>query len=369
MVRAVSRRGGADKRVAGLLFALAAPGAALAQTPPPPAPVEMVSAAAALAASPKAAITNGILSATLLLPDPDIGFYRGARFDWSGQIASLTLGGQEYYGLWFDKIAANVRDYVFHAGEVVVGPHTAALGPAEAFDPTEIPSFTAAAPGQGFLKIGVGVLRKPTDGAAYSPFRSYDVIDGGLWVSRARPDRVEFTHTLSNRETGFGYIYRKTVRLAAGRPEMVIEHSLTNTGAARLVTTTFNHNFLTFGGAPTGPGLTVETPFVMSPLRPPRGEAAVMAGNRLIYSRALPDQESYFAQIAGFGSTAADNRFIVSHPTGASVTTVGDRPLAAFTVWSIRPTVSPEPFITLSPAPGETVTWRHTYTYVAPGGR
>lgn len=362
----IGRSGG----ILGAVAALLGSSAALAQqSPPPPPPVDMVSSAAMLASAPKARIGNGVLRATILLPDAERGFYRGTRFDWSGVISSLTLGRQEYYGLWFDKVAPNVRDYVFHEGEVVSGPNTATLGPAEAFDPAEYPSFTQAAPGAGFLKIGVGVLRKPTDGQAYSSFRTYEFVDGGVWASRASRDRVEFTHTLSNAETGYGYVYRKTVRLVPGQPKMVMEHSLRNTGSRPIATTTFNHNFVTFGGAPTGAGLSLETAFKPQALRPARGGAARIERQKVVYTRALPDGDVYSISLGGFGPTAADNRFTLANAAGAAVTTASDTPLSSFALWSIRPTVAAEPFVTLSAEPGQTVNWTYTYTYAAPRGR
>jgi hypothetical protein len=282
-------------------------------------------------------------------------------------VSSLTYKGQEYYGLWFDQTAGNVRDYMFYQGKVVSGPNTATLGPAEAFDADNPPGFKEAAPGAGFLKIGVGVLKKPTDGANYSSFRTYEFVDGGKWTSKVGKDRATSTQTLSNAETGYGYVYTKTVRLVPGKPQMVIEHSLKNTGAKAFSTTLFNHNFLTLGGTPSGEGFTVETPFDMVPGRP-RGDAASVAGKKMTYGRALKDGEVMMVSIAGQAATAADHSFTVTNAAGAGYSVQGDKPMSSFTVWSIRPTVAAEPFVTLSAAPGETVTWSNTYTYLAPRG-
>ena len=43
------------------------------------------------------------------------------------------------------------------------------------------------------------------------------------------PDSIEFQQEVSG-PSGYAYVYRKTVRLSPGRPEMVLEHSLKNTG-------------------------------------------------------------------------------------------------------------------------------------------
>jgi hypothetical protein len=42
---------------------------------------------------PQAEISNKFIHAKLLLPNADTGYYRGARFDWSGVIESLTYKG------------------------------------------------------------------------------------------------------------------------------------------------------------------------------------------------------------------------------------------------------------------------------------
>ena len=42
-------------------------------------------------------------------------------------------------------------------------------------------------------------------------------------------DWIEFTHHLTDK-TGYAYTYRKTLRLPKGKAELVLEHSLKNTG-------------------------------------------------------------------------------------------------------------------------------------------
>ena len=43
----------------------------------------------AFAQFPQAEISNGQIHAKLYLPDPQKGYYRATRFDWSGVISSL----------------------------------------------------------------------------------------------------------------------------------------------------------------------------------------------------------------------------------------------------------------------------------------
>jgi hypothetical protein len=81
------------------------------------------------AAHPEAEISNGLLTARMYLPDPDKGYYRSTRFDWSGAVYSLKHRGNEYYGVWYDRIDPAVVNWVFEGEEIVSGPASALAGP------------------------------------------------------------------------------------------------------------------------------------------------------------------------------------------------------------------------------------------------
>lgn len=343
--------------VAGVMLGF---GAAAAQAPTAP----VIPARSALAAAPQVKIGNKALAATVLLPDPDKGFYRGTRFDWAGMIASLTYKGHEYYGLWFDGIAPDVRDYAFRGDQIVASPNTAAVGPTDAYDPTQPLGWADAAPGGTFVKIGVGVLRKPTDGANYSSFRAYELVDHGTWTVKAKADRVTFTQTVSDPASGYGYVYSKTLRLIAGHPALEIGHSLKNIGAKPISTTTFNHNFLTLGGAPTQAGLKVGATFDLQPGRPLR-DVATVEGTVLTYQRALGDQEVFSTPLAVSTPPSSAYDLFVRNAQGVGFSVRADRPLSSLQLWSIRSIVAFEPFLTLTAEPNQTVTWTFSYLYSA----
>jgi hypothetical protein len=62
------------------------------------------------ATSPEATISNKQIRVKMYLPDPVNGFYKGARFDWSGIISSVEFAGHTFYGQWFSKVDPTVRD-------------------------------------------------------------------------------------------------------------------------------------------------------------------------------------------------------------------------------------------------------------------
>jgi hypothetical protein len=305
-----------------------------------------------------------LIRARVLLPDAERGFFVGTRFDWSGIIASLTLGRQEYYGLWFTKTSRTARDFVYDGDDIIAGPNTAITGPSEEFDNQNPPGFQEAPAGGTFMKIGVGGLRKP-DTAGYSGFRLYDLVEPGVRSVRTGRSSVEFNHKLGP-IGGYAYDYTKRLVLAPGLPRLTIEHRLRNTGERPIETRLYNHNFLTFGGAGIGPDLSIMTPFPVRSATPPPPTAARVENNRIVYAKRLVERERVTMPVEGFGSGAADHRFHIDNPAlGAGVQIVGDRPLARVALWSIRTVMAIEPFVDISVAPGQAASWSQSYDYWA----
>lgn len=316
---------------------------------------------------PTATLDNGPLHVTVYLPDAQRGFYKGTRFDWSGVIGSLTFAGHNFYGPWFNRTDPPVRDFVYSGpqNEIVAGEASSITGPSEEFvssDGTAI-GFASAAPGGTFLKLGVGLLRRP-DTAAYDHYRHYDIVDNGSWTVRSSRHSIRFTQTIKDDASGYSYIYRKTLHLLSGKPVLVIEHSLTNTGRLPLDTEVYNHNFLTLDGRPIGPHLSVTLPFPVQPEHPINADLGRIDGDRIRYLRPLAGKDTFTVSIGGFRPDVADNSFRVEDSeakVGVSVT--GDRPLLRESLWSIRSTLAIEPFVHIVAAPGKNVTWSYTYRY------
>jgi hypothetical protein len=303
-----------------------------ANTPPP--------------AAPAATIANGRLRASIYLPDAKAGYYRGARFDWSGQVSSLTFKGHEYFGQWFEQYDPTLHDAI--------------QGPVEEFLTGEAAlGYAEAAPGGTFVRIGIGVLRKPAE-AAFQRFGRYEIVDPGAWKTRTGKDWIEFVHTLKD-DTGYAYTYRKTLRLSG--ESLVIEHELKNTGTKPIVTQVYNHNFFTIDGKTTGPDNVVRFPFAVKASRPLNGMLEVR-GRELAVARAFQPKENIFTELEGFGPAASDYGFeMENRATGAGVRVSSDRPLSKLVFWSAYRTVCPEPYVDASVEPDRTTSWKLTYTF------
>jgi hypothetical protein len=328
------------------------------------APILCAAACLCAADFPQAELSNSEIRLKIYLPDAKAGFYRASRFDWAGMIYSLVYKGHEFYGQWFQRIDPGVRDFSYDGPDIVASPCTAATGPAEEFvtETNQPLGYEEAKAGGTFVKIGVGSLRKPDD-SAYNRFRLYDVADPGKWNVRTTADAVEFTQELS--AAGYGYVYRKTVRLGKGAA-MNIEHSLHNTGQKPIDTNVYDHNFLHIDGQAPGPDYTITTPFQIKSDRAPNKDFAEIRGNQIVYLKVLADQNRVATPMRGFSDRASDYDVRVENKkAGVGLRITGDRPLQNEALWSIRAVLAVEPFIHISVAPGEEFTWKMTYSYYA----
>lgn len=307
-----------------------------------------------------AEISNGLIHAEIKLPDAQNGFYRGTRFDWSGVIYSLTANGHNYYGPWFTKTDPAVHDFVYRGDDIVAGPCSAITGPVDEFAPI---GFDAAKPGENFIKIGIGALRK-NSAEKYDNYYLYEIADGGKWTVMQHASEIYFRQNLSDRSSGYAYVYEKDLRLTPGKAEMILTHTLKNTGKRRIETNVYNHNFLVLDGRAPGPGVFITVPFTIHSPRPPKPELAEIRGNQIVYLKNLEREDTVATPIEGFSAGASDNTFhIEAASIGAGMSAQGNRPLLKESLWSIRSVMAVEPFISISVEPGQAFSWNTVYKY------
>lgn len=318
--------------------------------------------------APFADISSAQIKARVWLPDVEKGFYQGTRFDWSGSVPDLSYAGHTYFGQWFVSYDPGVRDVAWDASAngYLAGKASADVGPVEEFTGPgdSAPGYDEAQPGDTFLKIGVGALRKPLHGddGKYDHYFPYEIAEHGKWKVRTFPDRVEFVQTIAERH-GYGYEYTKILRLSQGTAEMQIEHKLKNTGSKILESNVYNHNFLINDHRPPGPPLRLVLPFDLHPETPMMPFAEVR-GREIRYVKTLTNDERAFTQLTGFGTNPRDYDIRVENPaTGAGVHITADQPLSRLMFWSVKPVLAPEPFIHLQVSPAAEFRWTIRYQF------
>ena len=305
---------------------------------------------------PKAEISNGMIHAELMLPDSQHGSYQGTRFDWSGIISSLQFGGHEYFGRWYEHHDPKIHDAI--------------TGPVEEFRTDDKGlGYDEAKAGGTFVRIGIGTVRKP-DEAAYRPFETYEIVDPGKWTLRKHKDRIEFTQRLKSDE-GYAYIYRKTVRLAKGKAQLLLEHSLKNTGKKAIETTQYNHNFFVIDHEVVGPDIVVKFAF---PPFPQRGfkDRADVHGQEIVFPRELEGKNGVFSELTGSSKDVRDYDFRVENlKSRAGVHITSDQPLEKVNFWAIRTVAAAEPYIHLRIEPGKEQRWtiRYDFYTLPPGAK
>ena len=301
---------------------------------------------------PKASISNEKVNAVVYLPDAKNGYYRGTRFDWSGVVGCLAYKGHTYFGVWFPKYDPYLNDAI--------------SGPAEDFrsaDGESALKYDLAKPGEPFVKIGVGVLRR-IDDKPYTFSTTYPVIDAGKWTVQASPGGISFKQVLKS-PVGIAYVYKKTLKLDPHEPVLILEHELKNTGAETIDTQVYNHDFYVLDNGPTGPEMEVRFPFAPTPQEPLTNGARI-DGDKLVYDRELETGQFVYTHLTGFSPALSDFHISVENrKTGVGVEETGDLPLSRVVFWSIRTTICPEGYVHLKIAPGETAHWSIRYRFYA----
>ena len=291
-------------------------------------------------------ITNGLINATLYLPDADTGYYRGVRFDWSGLIATLEYAGHTYIDQWFARYDPYINDAV--------------LGPMQEFESID---YELAAVGDPFLKVGVGVLTR-IDERNYSIGRYYTPVDLGKWNVKTGSNFVEFTQVLES-QIGYSYVYTKTVTLTKGKPELKMTHSLKNIGEKTINTDVYNHNFFIIDNELAGPNIQLVFNFNLEGEGRGVGEIVDLQENKLVYLKEFPERGGVMLEyIYGFGPTADDYDIRIENlKTKTGIRIQCDRPLSRMKYWSVKTTYCPDPYITVFAEPGKEFTWEYTYSF------
>jgi hypothetical protein len=335
-------------------------GVAMAQNRPVPPPATSVIPASVLDNLPHKDISNGIVSARVYVPDP-FGFYRATRFDHAGMITHITYKGQDYGRYWFVKTSPNVQNFSYDADGLVAHNNNIAAGPVEEFGEN---GFDAGGMGGRFLKIGVGILQRDTD--KYDRFHTYPILNQGKRTTTAGKTSIRFYQVVAGDPSGYGYSYTKTVRLLPGKPTLVIEDRLKNTGKKPIDTTVYNHHFMTI--SPGEDGVELQAPFALTNTRPMPPDVVKFNGARMTYIRGLTGQEQVASDLTGFTNAVSDNDFRVTNTkTGYGVRLRADMPVSRLLWWSVPSTMGIEPYMDVKLQPGEEKRWSHTLDYYGPG--
>jgi hypothetical protein len=198
--------------------------------------IQFVSAKGSDKTYPVVVLSNDLIELTVLLPDENRGYYRSTRFDWSGIVAQVEYGKHSFFQDW--------RGYngTIHAGDHDPLKPGTATGTAEEFrNPL---GYEEAKPGDPFLKIGVGILKRE-DMKPYHWDVPYQIIEAGTWQIIEKEKSISFIQEMKT-DFGYAYEYEKIIVLSEGESEFKIVHTLKNIGDKHIHANPYCHNFFQF---------------------------------------------------------------------------------------------------------------------------
>ena len=289
-------------------------------------------------------LKNAGIHTELCIPDRELGYYRGTRFDWSGIFHSIQADGANYVEEWFDDYNPLRHDCV--------------CGPVDEFVQT---GFEEAGIGDTFLKIGVGLLRKP-DSEDYDRFRLYEIADYGTRTVENSKNSARFRHFLLGDR--YGYDYVKEISIDGGERTLSISCRLLNLGPESIETSVYNHNFWTLGQRCVGPDTMIDFPFRPSGKWREGGcGKAFLTETGIRFSDKLENGESVFIgnlrleaeSGRGYGFSAANAK------TGCRVEAECSMQMDHAVFWANSQVACVEPYIKLRLFPGESAEWSIAY--------
>lgn len=287
-------------------------------------------------------LESGALKLEVMDPVDPGRYNRGVRFSPVANVLRATLDGHDFL---FSPAAHE--------------PVTENCGLAMEFDICTTggspPGFDETAMGEGFLKVGVGVLRKDVE--RYSFFKAYEVIDLAGTRATWAHDRAEFEQT-SNGINGYAYILKSSV--IAKNNSVEVSCSLTNTGRKPFSTEQYAHNYFQFDGAVVGPDYVLKFPwdFEVTGLQPQQRAQ----GREIEFSEAFPaDVKAVNAVIKPAGDR---NEVTTINPAnGLAVRAWTSSPVSRIALHATPAYLCPEMFVRIDLEPGATQKWTRGYEF------
>ncbi len=212
-------------------------------------------------------LAAGELSVTVEPPDGKSGWYRGTRFDWSGMTSKVKFGQHELASRW-------------QTGTRNPQANDDIWGFAEEFDNGGPMGYDQCKPGDTFVKIGVGKLKR-TSADPYHFFAPYPIVEPDTWTTKQLDQAISFTQSMEHVPSDpagvtIKYQYVKTLSVkhvpaSASQPathQLIIKHELTNRADKPLTFTHYNHHFLLVDGDGVGPNYELKLNFPISAPQP-----------------------------------------------------------------------------------------------------
>lgn len=283
----------------------------------------------------------------LVIPDPTAEdlYYKGQRFTLPGMVIAA-----DYQRVPLFTEMGDPRDPYEH-------DHVG--GTASEYDINGPADYENTAVGDTFMKIGVGFLTRETE-KDYSFSRSYPVAKRPvIKIKSLDSENVKFVQTLEEENGERGYRLEITVGLI--EDGFTVERTLLNLGSNPIKTEHYSHNFSNINGREIGPDYQIKWERPLKIAYSPGEESPVIAEPNGIKFTETPEGSYYYSTQSGKGLLPGEPIKLTQKEAGITLAISYDIPLNRIAIWGRADMICPEPFVTLSLEPGESVSWTATY--------
>lgn len=271
--------------------------------------------------------------------------YRGARFDWTGQIVQV---------IYLDKhtfCTTETRDInlINEKGRGLYNEFGIDLSI----------GYESCLPGEEFPKIGVGQLTKTTE-KPYDFFVNYPIKPYNFNL-RIEKNYAEF---ICNSKTVSGYGFKLVKRIALEKNSFKVRYTLSNTGDLPIITNEYIHNFLSINNRDIDENYKLIFPFELKPQKFKESvnpENIVKFKNDTIYWDNNPSGQFFFSEIQN-GLSQNGKWILIHEKEKAGISETTDFKLQRINLWGDTHVVSPEIFVKISLLPGRTAEWTRTFS-------
>ncbi len=216
------------------------------------------------------------------------------------------------------------------------------------------PGYNEAKVGEGFVKIGVGVLRKQE---RYSLFQEPAPIALANTTVQWHDDRADFRQICSGTN---GYAYDLRADVLCKDENLIVEWKLINMGQKPFATRQYIHNFFRFDNHDVGPGYVLSFPYDFAATGLESQERQV--GRDIFFDKLIP---KWVNMVVPYPAEYRGQNICTLQQTDAKLAVICEtsQPSIRTAIHARAQYVSPEQFIELKLDPGTNATWRRAYRF------
>ena len=284
-------------------------------------------------------LTHGDFTVEVMDPSAPDRYNSGVRFTQAAAIIGASRGGKGF--LYYESKHNPLTDVagLFSEFDLTLSP----------------PGFDEAQLGEGFVKIGVGVLKKGAENYQFYP--QHKIIRLAPTEATWGADTARF-HQVCAPYNGYGYDLVATVTVGEGT--IVVDWRLENTGTKPFETQQYAHNCFRFDQLPVGPGYEVRFPYDFQ-ARGLKSEQR-QVGRTIEFTEKIPTAVNIDVDYPP--TYAGPNTIEVVHlASGLFVSCLTSVQSLRTAVHGAAIYVCPEQFINVHLGPGEHASWQRRYEF------